>query len=190
MYPLYDIDVKKLSSEKNMINVSIQIDKKKSDDFTRYLKDFLNAYNDMFNYIYLLHNDNIDKMDNVMKQKINNMLEHHFEISENQKENYYKDILELKRQVDNCFFKIFPETLPQTTNENSDELDKELMDKIAPLVPEGKEILLKNVVKEINGSAKGLSDFVILFTKYRQSILNYNSIEYFQRKGCHFLRKI
>ena len=74
--------------------------------------------------------------------------------------------------------------------ENTEGLDLELMDKITPLVPEGKEILLKNIVKEINGSAKGLSDFVIMFTKYRQTIINYNNIEYFQRKGCHFLRKI
>jgi hypothetical protein len=99
------------------------------------------------------------------------------------------NILEIKRQIDSIFNKYIP---PSNENviENTEGLDLELMDKITPLVPEGKEILLKNIVKEINGSAKGLSDFVIMFTKYRQSIINHNSIDYFQRKGCHFLRKI
>ena len=101
----------------------------------------------------------------------------------------YDNLLEIKRQIDSLFNKYIPHS-NENVIENTEGLDLELMDKITPLVPEGKEILLKNIVKEINGSAKGLSDFVIMFTKYRQAIINHNSIEYFQRKGCHFLRKI
>jgi hypothetical protein len=99
------------------------------------------------------------------------------------------NILELKRQVDSIFSKFLPLS-NDSVSENTDGLDLDLLDKIEPLVPEGKEILLKNIVKELNGSAKGLSDFVIIFTKYRNAIINHNGIEYFQRKGCHFLRKI
>jgi hypothetical protein len=100
-----------------------------------------------------------------------------------------ENLLEIKRQMDGIFSKYLP-AISDGVSENTDGLDLELMDKITPLVPEGKEILLKNIVKELNGSAKGLSDFVIIFTKYRQAIINHNGIEYFQRKGCHFLRKI
>lgn len=100
-----------------------------------------------------------------------------------------ENLLEIKRQMDSIFSKYLP-SISDGVSENTDGLDLELMDKITPLVPEGKEILLKNIVKELNGSAKGLSDFVIIFTKYRQAIINHNGIEYFQRKGCHFLRKI
>jgi hypothetical protein len=100
-----------------------------------------------------------------------------------------ENLLEIKRQMDSIFSKYLP-AISDAVSENTDGLDLELMDKITPLVPEGKEILLKNIVKELNGSAKGLSDFVIIFTKYRQAIINHNGIEYFQRKGCHFLRKI
>jgi hypothetical protein len=103
--------------------------------------------------------------------------------------NEQNNLADIKREIDTIFYKYMP--LPsEQVNENTDGLDLELMDKITPLVPEGKEVLLKNIVKEINGSAKGLSDYVIMFTKYRQSIINHNGIEYFQRKGCHFLRKI
>lgn len=100
-----------------------------------------------------------------------------------------ENLLEIKRQMDSIFSKYLP-AISDAVSENTDGLDLELMDKITPLVPDGKEILLKNIVKELNGSAKGLSDFVIIFTKYRQAIINHNGIEYFQRKGCHFLRKI
>ena len=100
-----------------------------------------------------------------------------------------ENLLEIKRQMDSIFSKYLP-AISDSVSENTDGLDLELMDKITPLVLDGKEILLKNIVKELNGSAKGLSDFVIIFTKYRQAIINHNGIEYFQRKGCHFLRKI
>ncbi len=102
---------------------------------------------------------------------------------------HVENLLEIKRQMDGIFSKYLP-AISDGVSENTDGLDLELMDKITPLVPEGKEILLKNIVKELNGSAKGLSDFVIIFTKYRQAIINHNGIEYFQRKGCHFLRKL
>jgi hypothetical protein len=103
--------------------------------------------------------------------------------------NAHNNLADIKREIDSIFYKHMPSPV-EPLNENTDGLDLDLMDKISPFVPEGKEILLKNIVKELNGSAKGLSDFVIMFTKYRQSIINHNSIEYFQRKGCHFLRKI
>ena len=74
---------------------------------------------------------------------------------------------------------------------NSDEptLDHELLDKICERVPIGKEILMKNIVKDINGTAKGLSDYVIMFQKYGAVIHTYNKLEYFQRKGCHFIKR-
>jgi len=70
-----------------------------------------------------------------------------------------------------------------------DGIDYVTLDKIAALVPMNCEILLKHVVKEINGSAKGLSDYAVLFSKNKNHIQSYNGVEYFQRKGCHYLRK-
>ena len=99
----------------------------------------------------------------------------------------------LKRELDSIFDKYLYKEKLAVKHENSEPkegLDYKLLDKISELVPENTEILLKHVVREINGSAKGLSDFVVLFTKYRNDIIQYNKIEYFQRKGCHFLRKI
>jgi len=75
------------------------------------------------------------------------------------------------------------------TGTETPNLDYALLDKINERVPSGKDILLKNIVKDINGSAKGLSDFVLLFQKFGNAIYSYNSLEYFQRKGCHFIRK-
>ncbi len=75
------------------------------------------------------------------------------------------------------------------TGTESPNLDYGLLDKINERVLSGKDILLKNIVKDINGSAKGLSDFVLLFQKFGNAIYGYNSLEYFQRKGCHFIRK-
>ena len=71
-----------------------------------------------------------------------------------------------------------------------DGIDYVALDKIAALVPSNSEILLKHAVKEINGTAKGLSDYAVLFSKNRAHILSYNGIEYFQRKGCHYLRRV
>lgn len=75
------------------------------------------------------------------------------------------------------------------TGTDTPNLDYTLLDKINERVPSGKDILLKNIVKDINGSAKGLSDFVLLFQKFGNAIYSYNNLEYFQRKGCHFIRK-
>jgi hypothetical protein len=75
------------------------------------------------------------------------------------------------------------------TGTDTPNLDYVLLDKINERVPSGKDILLKNIVKDINGSAKGLSDFVLLFQKFGNAIYSYNSLEYFQRKGCHFIHK-
>lgn len=76
------------------------------------------------------------------------------------------------------------------TKDNNADIDYTLLDKISELIPECADILLKHVVKEINGSAKGLSDFVSLFQKYGKVIENYNQIVYFQRKGCHFVKRV
>ena len=75
------------------------------------------------------------------------------------------------------------------TGTETPDLDYTILDKINERVPSGKDILLKNIVKDINGSAKGLSDFVLLFQKFGKVIYNYNNLEYFQRKGCHFIHK-
>jgi len=135
------------------------------------------AFDEQYSYVYKTYN-NTPHLESKLQELISN---NDFTPSDN--------ILEIKRQVDSIFSKYLP-SINDGVSENTDGLDLELMDKITPLVPEGKEILLKNIVKELNGSAKGLSDFVIIFTKYRQAIINHNGIEYFQRKGCHFLRKI
>ena len=160
------IDIKLVETDDN-INVSFTVLKKQN--MERYCNSIKNVLND-FENIY----DNTS-----VGYKI---------VPINEKYDY-DNLIEIKRQIDSLFNKYLP-TSNEIVSENTEGLDLELMDKITPLVPEGKELLLKNIVKEINGSAKGLSDFVIMFTKYRQAIINHNSIEYFQRKGCHFLRKI
>jgi len=78
--------------------------------------------------------------------------------------------------------------LPQL-KENVADIDYGLIDKISELVPDNADILLKQIVKEINGSAKGLSDYVSLFQKHGKAIQSYNKIVYFQRKGCHFVKR-
>ena len=144
------------------------------------IKRLISAFDEQYKYTYNLYKDSTC-IDNKLKCIVHDNI-----FVEDYTQN---NIAEIKREIDSIFYKHMPLPL-ESLNENSDGLDLDLMDKITPLVPDGKEILLKNIVKEINGSAKGLSDFVIMFTKYRQSIINHNGIEYFQRKGCHFLRKI
>lgn len=78
----------------------------------------------------------------------------------------------------------------QIIKENLSDIDYNLVDKINQLVPDNADILLKHIVKEINGSAKGLSDYVSLFQKYGKAIEKYNQIVYFQRKGCHFVKRV
>jgi len=144
------------------------------------LKHLIYMFDEQYKYRYNLYK-NTCLLDTKLKSIITDNL-----FDENNQQNNLADV---KREIDGIFCKYMPLQVEQV-NENTDGLDLDLMDKITILVPDGKEILLKNIVKEINGSAKGLSDFVIMFTKYRQSIINHNGIEYFQKKGCHFLRKI
>jgi hypothetical protein len=73
---------------------------------------------------------------------------------------------------------------------NSNELDYKLLNSISELIPDEADILLKHIVRELNGSARGLSDYVSLFHKYGKEIQSYNQIVYFQRKGCHFVKRV
>ena len=72
----------------------------------------------------------------------------------------------------------------------SNELDYTLLNSISELIPDDADILLKHIVRELNGSARGLSDYVSLFHKYGKAIEAYNQIVYFQRKGCHFVKRV
>lgn len=145
------------------------------------LTPLVNKYNQIFNQFYNPHEIEPENL----KKSIQNALSNNIE-----------NIISLKKEIDNIFEKhITRERVIINSHSNEphtvkEGLDYALLDKISPLVPEGQDILLKQVVKEINGSAKGLSDFVVLFTKYRLDIIQYNKIEYFQKKGCHFLRKV
>lgn len=178
---IMNINKTTLPNNDTAINMSLIINSKCDDLYVYLLRRLLANYDEQFVYRYNMYN-NTPYLENKLKEMVsNNMFIQNNNISDN--------ILDIKRQVDTIFSKYLPIS-SESANENTEGLDLELMDKITPLVPEGKEILLKNIVKEVNGSAKGLSDFVIMFTKYRQSIIKHNSIEYFQRKGCHFLRKI
>lgn len=182
---LVNIQGTKLDNNKLGISVSFNIvsDKNQDDLYIDTLQRLIVAFDEQFSYRHNIYRDTpnlVDKLKDIVRDDM---------FSETKEIVNYENILDIKRQVDAVFSKYLPSTT-ENMAENTEGLDLELMDKITPLVPEGKEILLKNIVKEINGSAKGLSDFVIMFTKYRQTIINYNNIEYFQRKGCHFLRKI
>jgi hypothetical protein len=178
---LININKSVLPNDDIGLNISIVINPNTTDLYIDTLRRLLVCFDEQYMYRYNMYN-NTPHLENKLKEMVSNdMFIHNNNISDN--------ILEIKRQVDTIFGKYLPVS-SENLNENTEGLDLDLMDKITPLVPEGKEILLKNIVKEVNGSAKGLSDFVIMFTKYRQSIIKHNSIEYFQRKGCHFLRKI
>jgi hypothetical protein len=161
------------------INVSLVVKSKTTDLYIDTLRRLLVNFDEQYTYRHNMYN-NTPNFENKLKDMVSDDMFNH---------NNYDNILDIKRQIDSIFSKHLP-TSTENVNENTEGLDLDLMDKITPLVLEGKEILLKNIVKEVNGSAKGLSDFVIMFTKYRQSIIKYSGIEYFQRKGCHFLRKI
>ena len=97
----------------------------------------------------------------------------------------------IEKYMSSCETESSPPSKDYILNTGTDapDLDYTLLDKINERVPSGKDILLKNIVKDINGSAKGLSDFVLLFQKFGNAIYNYNNLEYFQRKGCHFIHK-
>lgn len=97
----------------------------------------------------------------------------------------------IEKYMSSCENESSPQSKDYILNTGTDapDLDYGILDKINERVPSGKDILLKNIVKDINGSAKGLSDFVLLFQKFGNAIYNYNNLEYFQRKGCHFIHK-
>jgi hypothetical protein len=175
------ININKATLPNNEIGVNISlINSNTTDLYLDTLRRLLVCFDEQYTYRHNMYN-NTPHLENKLKEMVSNdMFIHNNTISDN--------ILDIKRQIDFLFNKYIPAST-ENVNENTEGLDLDLMDKITPLVLEGKEILLKNIVKEVNGSAKGLSDFVIMFTKYRQSIIKYNGIEYFQRKGCHFLRK-
>ena len=166
------------------ISINITINIPKDDYITFYIdgvRNLLSGFDEKYVYAHNLYK-NTPHLESKLR-------EIGYVPSNTTNELHVENLLEIKRQMDGIFSKYLP-AISDGVSENTDGLDLELMDKITPLVPEGKEILLKNIVKELNGSAKGLSDFVIIFTKYRQAIINHNGIEYFQRKGCHFLRKL
>jgi len=167
--------------KQRVLQISILQQHQSNDMYIKRLRKVLAAFDEQYLYTYNLYKDSPcleNKLEEIVCTNNSNIPQNNENVA-----------AEIKRQVDAIFNKYLPFT-NDYVSENTDGLDLELMDKITPLVPEGKEILLKNIVKELNGSAKGLSDFVIIFTKYRQAIINHNGIEYFQRKGCHFLRKI
>ena len=177
---LLNINKSALLNDDIEINISLLVKSNTNDVYVDTLRRLLVCFDEHYTYRYNIYN-NTPHLENKLKEMVSNDM-----FINN---NNYENILDIKRQIDSIFSKHLP-TSTENVNENTEGLDLDLMDKITPLVLEGKEILLKNIVKEVNGSAKGLSDFVIMFTKYRQSIIKYSGIEYFQRKGCHFLRKI
>jgi hypothetical protein len=180
---LLNINKSALPDNDIVINISLVANHCTTDLYIDTLRRLLVCFDEQYMYRYNIYN-NTPQLENKLKEIVSNDMFIH-----NNNNKISDNILDIKRQVDTIFSKYLP-VASESLNENTEGLDLDLMDKITPLVPEGKEILLKNIVKEVNGSAKGLSDFVIMFTKYRQSIIKHNSIEYFQRKGCHFLRKI
>ena len=61
------IEEKELNSEKNQLNINIAIDKNKSIDYKKYLKQTLYAFDDFFNYNYVLKGDNFESL---MSEKV------------------------------------------------------------------------------------------------------------------------
>jgi hypothetical protein len=180
---LININKSALPNNEIGVTISLVVNSNTTDLYVDTLRRLLVCFDEQYIYRYNMYN-NTPHLENKLKEMVSNDM-----FIQNNNNNISDNILDIKRQIDSLFNKYIPAS-NENINENTEGLDLDLMDKITPLVPEGKEILLKNIVKEVNGSAKGLSDFVIMFTKYRQSIIKHNSIEYFQRKGCHFLRKI
>ena len=180
---LISINKSALPNNEMGVNISLVVNSNTTDLYLDTLRRLLVCFNEQYIYRYNMYN-NTPHLENKLKEMVSNDM-----FIQNNNNNISDNILDIKRQIDGVFNKYIPAPT-ENVNENTEGLDLDLMDKITPLVLDGKEILLKNVVKEVNGSAKGLADFVIMFTKYRQSIIKYNGIEYFQRKGCHFLRKI
>ena len=191
------------------LSISIIVEKKKNRDIMynslleKVIKDFNSRYNNTF-ICYENSNSlrqeleqeldvfqNITRLENKNKELQKQLIALNKKNSESVQPN---NIALIKDEVNKIFDKYVENDY--NTNEyiissNNEEpsLDHELLDKICERVPLGKEILMKNIVKDINGTAKGLSDYVIMFQKYGAVIHTYNKLEYFQRKGCHFIKR-
>jgi hypothetical protein len=191
------------------VSISICIEKKKNRDniYTNLLERLIKDFNSRFENTYIcyqnsssLHNEldqELDVFQNILRFENKNKELQKQLLALNKKNSetaQYPNINLIKEEVIKIFDKYVENDY--NTNEyiissNNDEmtLDHDLLDKICERVPLGKEILMKNIVKDINGTAKGLSDYVIMFQKYGAVIHAYNKLEYFQRKGCHFIKR-
>ena len=138
------------------------------------------SLNNKINKLSIPKSNNIDDI----RSEVLNVFDKYAVISE------YNSVNEKTDKLNNCINNI-PENKSNCSKDNNvTDLDYILLDKINEFIPDGVDILLKHIVKEINGSAKGLSDFVSLFQKYGKVIETYNKIVYFQRKGCHFVKRL
>ena len=141
--------------------------------------EVLNLNNKISN-LSVYKSSNID----IIRSEVLNVFDKHASAKESKPENIKNDIL------NKCINNSSENKSNASKDNNTSDLDYVLVDKISDFIPDGADILLKHIVKEINGSAKGLSDFVSLFQKYGKVIETYNKIVYFQRKGCHFVKRI
>ena len=207
-----------ICGESQNIKIKILYNKNKADikTYTELLTKFIHTFNEKYDNITSCYNNSpnkdsilIDELD-VFNKIENNMLR--IRALESQVINLKQkmrdtssdaiNIKQLKSQIDELFQKygdnnhdnniinnnvIMHEV--HNINNTSCDLDYNIIDKIAELIPENNDVLLKHIVKQINGSAKGLSDFVSLFQKYGKTIEMHKKIVYFQRKGCHFVKK-
>jgi hypothetical protein len=200
---------KPLDSIHDELSISIITEKKKNKDnmYNSLLEKLIKDFNNRFENTFICYENS-----NSLRQELEQELDVFQNITrfENKNKELQKQLITLNKknsetvQPNNISLikdevnKIFDKYVENdhNTNEyiissNSEEptLDHELLDKICERVPLGKEILMKNIVKDINGTAKGLSDYVIMFQKYGSLIHTYNKLEYFQRKGCHFIKR-
>ena len=188
------------------LHISLLIDKKKNKDniYNLLLEKLIKDFNSRFDNTYICY-ENSNSLRNELEQELDvfqNILR-----LENKNKELQKQLIVLNKKnsestnivsIRDEVYKIFDKYIDNdnNTNEyiissNSEEasLDYEFLDKICERVPLGKEILMKNIVKDINGTAKGLNDYVVMFQKYGAAIQSYNKLEYFGRKGCHFIKR-
>jgi hypothetical protein len=193
----------------DQINIVLITEKKKNKDniYNTLLEKLIKDFNTKFNNTFICYENSnslryeleqeLDVFQNILRYENKNKELQKQLVSLNKKnsETLHPTNISLIRDEVNKIFDKYVEN-DYNTNEyiissNNEEpsLDYELLDKICERVPLGKEILMKNIVKDINGTAKGLSDYVIMFQKYGSAIHTYNKLEYFQRKGCHFIKR-
>ena len=188
------------------LHISLLIEKKKNKDniYNLLLEKLIKDFNSRFDNTYICY-ENSNSLRNELEQELDvfqNILR-----LENKNKELQKQLIVLNKKnsestnivsIRDEVYKIFDKYIDNdnNTNEyiissNSEEasLDYEFLDKICERVPLGKEILMKNIVKDINGTAKGLNDYVVMFQKYGAVIQSYNKLEYFGRKGCHFIKR-